>query len=101
MKFLKGITQEREFKGTPIAALVFNILFSAKTWIIIFVLSALGSFYLNYRLIKSQYVMSCGVNGRTVAHFITKSTCNDLYVTEFDARELYRLQTAKAFELEE
>lgn len=99
MKFLKGITQEQDFKGTPIAAFTFNLLFNRKTWIIMFVLAAFTSFYVNYRLLKAQYVIACGVNGQTVARFITKSTCNDLLVATFDAQELYRIQTVQAMDL--
>lgn len=100
MKYLTTLTKEQTFNASPIAVKTFNLVFSRKTWAILFTLAAFGSFYLNYRLLKAGYVVSCGVNGKTVAHLVSKETCNDLSVAQFDAAELYRLHTVQAFGLE-
>ena len=63
---------------------------------ILFVIIALGSLYLNYHLLKTHYVFGCMVNGKVVAHFISKETCGDLFTDKMDSLELARKQRLEA-----
>lgn len=101
MKFLPNLTEPQTFEAKPITAFIFNLVFSKKTWVILFVLTAFSSFYLNYRLLKAQYVISCGVNGETVARLISKETCGALAETKQDALEVYRLEQVQAMSNED
>jgi hypothetical protein len=96
MKFLKSLNQPKTFEARPLTAFIFNLIFSRKTWITLFVLISLSSLYLNYYFIRSNYVLNCGVNGEVVARLITQAKCNELAETKMDALEMYRLKEVQA-----
>lgn len=76
------------FKATKASVLAFRLLFSQKLWGIIFILSVISSFVLNYTLLKQTYNFKCSAGG---AYFISKERCDDIAQAEFYQQEYYRL----------
>jgi hypothetical protein len=66
------------FQAKKLTVWIFRILFSTRTWKIVFVLASLSSMYGTYWFAKKTYNFRCGVNNQVVGYFTTKATCDDL-----------------------
>ncbi len=93
MNFLKSINQPKSFEARPITALIFNLLFSRRTWSILFVLFTISSMYLNYVQFRQAYNFRCSVNMQVVGYLIKKEKCDELASNQVASQEVARLQT--------
>jgi hypothetical protein len=83
-----GTNQHEDKYSLNAKILIYTGIFFCLTWV--------GSLLLNYALLKSKYVLSCGVNNQTVAYMISKERCNELFENKMAAMELARQEIIEA-----
>lgn len=75
------------FSANKLLIFIFNLLFSKRTWKILFILISLGSMYTSYHFVQKVYNFHCKEGG----YFILKTTCEQLRKSEFNESENDRL----------